>query len=109
MQNSKRQIAFSSILALLLYLLPNLVQDSHRILGHQVQFGENYPTSDVQVHNYLEKCPVCIFEFNVVNEIENLVYTPLLQAETHLFVAGKAQQVQDAAFFYYDLRAPPQA
>lgn len=109
MQLSKRQFALSAVLAMLLYLVPNLVQDIHRIWGHQ-DHQHNFSSADgIQLHNHYEKCAVCVFEFNLVEEFSAFVYVPVLQTVISLFVESSEQQFQNEAFHYYNLRAPPQA
>ena len=109
MQNSKRQIALSSVLAILLYLVPNLVQDVHRVWGHHEQhiLYQNY--SGNQFHNQPEKCPVCVFEFNVLDETATFAHVPFPLTLVSSLVDSCDSQIQNKAFHYYNLRAPPQA
>lgn len=109
MQNSKRQILFASVLALCLFLVPNLVQDFHRISGHQTRFVVKHAFSGLQVSSSVEKCPVCVFEFNIVEEITNFVYIPVLKVEAFVQATLHENQFQYEAFHYYNLRAPPVA
>jgi hypothetical protein len=109
MQNPKRNIAISSVFAMLLYFVPNMVQDVHRILGHPDYPIESHAPTGVQLLNQSERCPVCIFEFNVVDEAAIFVYVPLLQSEISLFAENCENQVQNKIFHYYNLRAPPMA
>lgn len=109
MNNSKRQIALSSVLAMLLYLVPNLVQDIHRIWGHEEHQFKIHNLSGHQFVSQSEKCPVCIFEFNVTEDIQHFVFVPLLQSNAVLFIEKQQNQTQKKTFCYYNLRAPPQA
>jgi len=109
MQISKRQIALSSILALLLYLVPNLVQDIHRIWGHRLLFEEIHTQTGLLLYSQNEKCPVCVFEFNVADETDNFVYVPLIHTVHFVFGALREHQIQNKTFQYYNLRAPPEA
>jgi len=109
MNISKRQIAFSSLLAMLLYLVPNLVQDAHRIWGHDKHQFEIHDLPGYQFVNQSEKCPVCIFEFNVTEDIQHIVFEPLLKSNAVLFIGKQYNQAQKKTFSYHNLRAPPQA
>lgn len=109
MQNSKHNIVLSSLMALLFYLGPNMVQDVHRVFGHhhhhhcESQSG----TTIHRVHG--EKCSVCVFEFNVVDEPDDFTFIPLPQAISFLMPVAIHNQFQNSAFHYYQLRAPPLA
>ncbi len=109
MLHFKRQIAFSSVLVLLVYLVPNLLQVAHHILGHQTHFGKNKTLPGTQLCSLKEECPVCVFEFNVVSETQALVYIPVLKSETFIFSKKQEDQFQNIAFKYNNLRAPPQS
>lgn len=107
MQNPKRQIAFLSVLALLLYLVPNMVQDIHRIWGHHEHPLELLPQTGKQFQKQSEVCQVCVFEFNVVDQLESSIYTHSLTTEPFLFASKQEDQVQKNTFHYYNLRGPP--
>jgi hypothetical protein len=107
MQNSKRQIALSSFLVMLLYLVPNMVQDIHRIGGHQIHFGESHQQPGIQLYSQQEECPVCVFEFNVVDQLKNTVYIPYLRTESFVFTSNREDQFQKITFQYHNLRGPP--
>ena len=109
MQNSKRQIVFASVLAMFLYLVPNLVQDTHRISGHQTRFAESPVLPGIQLSQSKEKCPICVFEFNIVEGIVNFAYIPVIKVETFVLAVFQENQIQNKIFHYYDLRAPPKA
>jgi hypothetical protein len=109
MQNSKRRIALLSILAILLYLVPNMVQDVHRVLGHHEHHITSPKYSDTQIQNQAEKCPICVFEFNVIEKAESFAYFPFLKSESSIFRDKCESQIQNKAFHYYNLRAPPLA
>lgn len=108
MINPKRHIALSAVLAMLLYLVPNLVQDVHRVWGHHEHHTINFD-SNSQLEDQYADCPICIFEFNVVDEIDTFVYIPILLTQTIIFVENRADLIQNKTFYYYNLRAPPQA
>jgi len=93
---------------MLLYLVPNMVQDVHRVWGNHehISFHTN---SDTQIHNQVAKCPVCVFELNVVDKTESFAYLPFLKPEISFFIDKCESQIQNKAFQYYNLRAPPQA
>ncbi len=109
MQNSKRRIVAASLLAMLLYLGPNLVQDVHRILGHQIHFGRNHNLPGLQLFSQEEECAVCVFEFNIVEESHPYVFVPVLNIESFALKTVTENQIQNKYFHYYNLRGPPQA
>ncbi len=94
---------------MLLYLGPNLVQDLHRIFGHPIQFGENHNLSDIQLFSHADKCPVCVFEFNIVEESKTFEFIPFLKIETFILETVAENQIQNTYFYYYNLRGPPQS
>ena len=107
MKHYKRKHIVSAFVAILLFLVPNFVQDYHRIWGHQDKFAESILTSGIQIHEHHEKCAVCKFEFNVIEDIAFCVFAPSLSS-THCLFADKGEnQIQQSAFHYYNLRAPP--
>jgi len=109
MQKSKHSIVLSSLMALLIYIGPNMVQDVHRVFGHHnhpVSFQAN---STNQFQNHSEKCPICFFEFNVVDELNTFVYIPVIRVAVSLFAYEYDNQIQKITFQYYNLRAPPEA
>lgn len=109
MQNSKRQLAFSAVLAMLLYLVPNLVQDIHRVWGHHQHQNNFSSNAGIQLHSHYDKCAVCVFEFNVVDELPDFVFDAVLHKVISLYVANQDHQIQNTVFNYYNLRAPPGA
>ncbi len=107
MQNSKQRIAFLPVIAMLLYLVPNLIQDIHRVWGHpESQFG-NSVQSGIQMHCQADKCPVCVFEFNVIDQLENTVYISFLRTEPIILSTKQEDQFYVNTFHYYNLRGPP--
>jgi hypothetical protein len=106
-QISKRRIAFLPFFAMLLYLVPNLVQDLHRVWGHPDFQAANIAQSGMQFHHKADNCPVCVFEFNVVDRFENTVYIPSLKTESFLFSPKQQDQIPNNTFDYYNLRGPP--
>lgn len=109
MTHQKRHAAASAILALLLFLAPNFVQDFHRILGHHENPTESLSNSGLQINEHHEKCAVCVFEFNTVDDITFFVFAPNLPADQCFYAEKSKSQVQKSAFLYYNLRAPPKA
>ncbi|MFZ4549486.1 MAG: hypothetical protein ACOYN4_18710 [Bacteroidales bacterium] len=109
MKNSKPQVAASAIIALLLFLAPSFVQDYHRLWGHQEKSVEILSDSEFQIHNQHEKCAVCVFDFNIVEDIAFYHFTPDLHSTHFFFIENNQNQVQESAFHYYNLRAPPKA
>jgi hypothetical protein len=109
MPNSKRQKVLSFLLVVLLYLVPNLVQDIHRVFGQHENFVEHNSKYGNQIHLHHEKCLICVFEFNVVDQDLIPVFASIQQNVSLLLTSGKENQLQNKAFHYYNLRAPPQA
>ena len=109
MKHLKRHAAASAILALLLFLAPNFVQDYHRIWGHHENHTERISNSGLQIHEHHEKCAVCVFEFNTVDDIPFYVFSPNLPAEQCFYAEKSKSQALKSAFYYYNLRAPPKA
>lgn len=109
MQITKRRIALASVVAMLLYLGPNLVQDVHRIFGHQIQYSEIQNQSGIQLYSQNEKCAVCVFEFNIVEVSKPLVFVPVLNIEKFILESLTENQIQNKCFGHYYLRGPPQA
>ena len=109
MPHSKRQIALSSLVAVLLYLIPNLVQDIHRVFGQHEYYVQSNSDNGKQIHLHYEKCTICVFEFNVVDDVVNPVVSNIQQTISVLLTAKQENQIHNKAFYYYNLRAPPQA
>lgn len=109
MPNTKRQLALASLLAVLLYLIPNLVQDIHRVFGHHGHHSEKSTRPGKQIHESSEKCTICTFEFTVFDEIEHPLFAHVHQTVSLLLGADLENQVHNEAFYYCNLRAPPQA
>ena len=108
MLKSKHFIVLSSLMALLIYLGPNMVLDVHRVFGHHHHHcASNSGTGFHRVHS--EKCSVCTFEFNVVDEPNNFRFNPLPQTISFLMPVAIHNQFQNSTFKYYQLRAPPLA
>jgi hypothetical protein len=109
MQNTKIRIALASVFAMLLYLGPNLVQDVHRIAGHQIHFGETHNQPGVQLYSLQEECAVCVFEFNIVDESKTFAFVPVFNVEKLILETLTKSQIHTIYFSYYNLRGPPVA
>ncbi len=109
MQDTKRRVALASVLSLLLYLGPNLVQDVHRIFGHLIHFGEIHNQLGIQLYSLQEECAVCVFEFNIVDELKTFVFVPVFNAEKFKLETLTKSQIHTLYFSYYNLRGPPEA
>jgi hypothetical protein len=107
MKHYKRKHIVSAFVAILLFLVPNFVQDYHRIWGHQENFCVSLTVSGIQIHEHHEKCVVCKFEFNIIEDIAFCVFAPSLSSTHCLFADKRENQIQQSAFHYYNLRAPP--
>lgn len=104
---SVRNKTLPVIAAVLLYVMPNLVQDVHRVFGH---YGHTFPyqlTEGKNIHSTLEKCPVCVFEFYSIEDTLPSVYTILLATSHSFFKADETHQLTSKVFDYSQLRAPP--
>ncbi len=109
MIHSRRQITLISLLALLLYFVPNLVQNIHRVSGHEESGSVNHALAGTQVHGYHAICAVCVFEFYAVDEVKKIIPVPVPGTESTLLAVKPEDQVQNIAFHYCHLRAPPGA
>jgi len=97
------------------YLVPNLVQDIHRVFGHHNEHPEilshEYICHDLSAgigfNNQSEECPICVFEFNVLEEPSKFVFTPVSISFPFILSAESNNQLQNHTFLYYNLRAPP--
>jgi len=95
------------IAAVLLYLLPNLVQDVHRVFGHHNVSHYTQATTAKSIHHPAEKCPVCVFEFYSVDEAPASIFTVLLVTCNTVFTYNINHQLTSKVFDYSQLRAPP--
>ena len=95
------------IAAVLLYLLPNLVQDVHRVFGHSNIFYSTQASTGKNIHQSFEKCTVCVFEFYSVDEIHAPVFNVLLAICNTVFTDNISHQLTSKVFDYSQLRAPP--
>lgn len=86
-----------------------MVQDVHRVLGHHSNPVSFQSHSTSQFQNNTEKCPICFFEFNVVDEIKTFVSIPVIRTAVLLLADECDNQIQNKIFHYYNLRAPPEA
>lgn len=109
MQNTKRRVALASVLSLLLYLGPNLVQDVHRMVGHQIHFGEFHNQNGLQLSLQKEVCSVCVFEFNIVESGKTFAFVPVIHIEPFILETITENQIHKIFFSYHNLRGPPQA
>ena len=95
------------IAAVLLYLLPNLVQDVHRVFGHHNISHFTQATTAKSIHQTTEKCPVCVFEFYSVQEAPAPIFNVLLATCNPIFRVNDSHQLTSKVFDYSQLRAPP--
>jgi len=109
MSNSPSRIVISSVLILMLYFLPNLMQDAHRMFGHQnrIQYLSCSVSDGLTVFGTSEKCNVCMFEFNFTEKPDNRIYTPFLLIQPAVFVETIGNYPPARSFPDYNLRAPP--
>jgi hypothetical protein len=96
-----------AILAVLLYVLPSLVQDAHRLMGHQEILVLIHADAGQNIHKHIENCPVCVFEFYSVDEINSTVSTQIINTGKSIFKINSGDQLSTKVFDYSQLRAPP--
>jgi len=104
---SIRNTSIPAIIAVLLYVLPSLVQDVHRILGHQEIPVSVRATAEKNIHKLIENCPVCVFEFYSVDEVNTTVFTAVSISGKSIFKIHSGDQLSTKVFDYSQLRAPP--
>jgi hypothetical protein len=95
------------ILALLLYVLPNMVQDVHRVFGHYHLTVFAYSSSGNNIQQCVDKCPVCHFEFCAVDEIKTDIFAVVVATSNVIFKFTGSHQLSHKVFDYSQLRAPP--
>lgn len=105
----KNRIVLSSFLAFMVYFAPYLVQDYHRFLGHHDVHPQNFALAGMQLQNQSEVCPVCNYEFTVIDENVSFVYDPHLFSISTVYVERIKNQILNSSFLYFNLRAPPHA
>jgi hypothetical protein len=93
--------------ALLFYVLPNIVQDVHRLSGHYEISNLSQSTLGKVIHQSVEKCLVCHFEFYSVDEIKTNIFNVVLVARISIIKAKVGNHLSPEAFDYSQLRAPP--
>ena len=108
MQKTKRVAALSSLMALLIYLGPNLVQDIHRVFGHHHHHSASHAATGIN-HTHGERCDVCTFEFNIVDEPQSSGMDSFSFSVSFSMPVQIHQQFENNCFKYYQLRAPPLA
>jgi len=109
MHHSKRRIVFSVFFAVLIYFVPNLVQDIHRVWEHHEVYQLHNTRAGSQFQNQSAKCQVCVFEFNIVDEVANFIYVPLVFSQSAPLAEKSVNQIRNTTFQSYNLRAPPKA
>lgn len=102
-----RKKTWPVILAVLLYLLPNLVQDAHRLFGHLGHSFTPLASESKSIQSTVEKCPVCVFEFYSVDDAPIQVFKVLVANTILVFNAFETHQLTSKVFDYSQLRAPP--
>ncbi len=104
-----RKKSLPVIAALLLYVLPNIVQDVHRLFGHYHISYSTQSITDTGIHHCVENCPVCHFEFYTTDETPATART-VVSATCNTFLSAEAShQLTAKVFDYSQLRAPPVA
>jgi len=93
-------------IALVLYAIPGLIQDVHR-LEHMPGKADFIKSSFDQFNLPSEKCPICKYEFCPVNEPLSNSVLPSIPASGSVFIASTGNQIPDPVFSHLRLRAPP--
>ena len=101
------KVVMSSLLALFVYIVPNLIQDFHRVFGHHEHYSDSRVESGIH-SSHSENCQVCKFEFNILDELESFFILTALPAFSVQFIERHDNQLYPLVFHYYNLRAPPQ-
>lgn len=104
--NLKSRYFFLPLLLVALYLVPNMVQDFHRVFHHH-KHQINTVSSLFQIHSYEDNCAVCVFEFNALDEIQITNYTSLRFFYFQTLEKRQIHQIASFVFNYFDLRGPP--
>ena len=104
---SLRKKTLPVIAALLLYVLPNIVQDVHRLFGHSHISYSKQLTLVTSIHSSVENCLVCHFEFYTADETPATVRTVILATCNTFLSADVNHQFSSKVFDYSQLRAPP--
>jgi len=96
----------AAIIALLLYVIPGLVQDVHR-LEHIQGNASPIESSGEQISLSSEKCPICKYEFCPVSEQQNNSLLPVIFAGEPIFISSIHNQLAAPVFNHFRLRGPP--
>jgi len=107
MLRSIRNKSIPAIAAVLLYVLPNLLQDLHRFTGHHEHSYSIHAFAGQQIHHLVDKCPVCIYEFYSADETKYNFYAVVLPAGNFVFCENTSHQLPFKVFDFSRLRAPP--
>lgn len=107
MQKQDRHITAASFLALMLYFVPNLVQDIHRVFGHSGEHNPSHAYSGTNIHNFYERCPICVFEFSMAEDID----IGIIKLKTYSTRPDRSTKAEHQIFDLYRnnirSRAPP--
>jgi len=104
---SIRRTTLSASLAAILYILPNLLQDIHRISGHSDNTGTNEFSAEKHFQVPTIKCPVCVFEFYTSDGVKSNYAEVIPVLSIFIFKNDFKHQLSSHDFDYIDLRAPP--
>jgi len=107
MQKQDRNITAASFLALMLYFVPNLVQDIHRVFGHIDEHNLSVVYSGTSIHRFYETCPVCVFEFSMAEDVDIGIEKVTTDNNRPDRSAKAEHQVCDSYSSYNRSRAPP--
>ena len=95
-----------ALLVLLVYFVPNVFQDFHRVFGHKHSVFHEIPT-DLGINHQEEKCLICVFEFNIPDApLKDYSSLKAYQPESSFFIQFD-NQLTEFNFLYFNLRAPP--
>ncbi len=96
-----------AVAAVMFYLLPNLLHDVHRIYGHTYSDHTFEADAEKNVHQYSEKCLVCVYAFYSSDEIPAVFFTVSPVSCNFIFFDNTSCQTSIKVFDFSRLRAPP--
>jgi len=102
-----RSKAIPAIIAVLLYILPNLVQDAHRLIGHHDVVHSIASGKGLNIQQQADECPICVFGFYTIDEIPFEYCSAVLSSATIKYSVNSNHQIALKIFDYSQLRAPP--
>ena len=91
----------------MLYFVPNVVQDIHRVFGHIGEHTILIVYSGASIHRLYEICPLCVFEFSMAEDIDSGIEKLTIDSSRPDCSTKAEHQVCDSYSSYIRSRAPP--